>query len=75
MDILGSPSLIVLIVSVVAKQHLKKKSGERQGSGAAKSEGGRPWLPVPNSPHGLCGCKATFEEEEWGASELRNCEK
>ena len=22
------------------------------------------WFPVPNKPYGLCGCKATFEEEE-----------
>ena len=29
-----------------------------------ESRGERPGLPVPNSPCGLCGCKATFEEEE-----------
>ena len=28
------------------------------------SRGGRSGLPVPNSPYGLCGRKATFEEEE-----------
>ena len=27
-----------------------------------KSWGGCPGLPIPNSPSGLCGCKATFEE-------------
>ena len=26
-----------------------------------ESGGGRPGLPVPNSPHGLCGRKAVFE--------------
>ena len=29
-----------------------------------KVEGGRPGLHVPNSPHDLCGRRATFEEEE-----------
>ena len=29
-----------------------------------ESRSGRPGLPVPNKPYGLCGCKATFEEEE-----------
>ena len=28
-----------------------------------ESPGGRPGLPVLNSPCGLCGCKATFEGE------------
>ena len=30
------------------------------------SRGGRPELPVPDSPYGLCGCKATLEEEDTG---------
>ena len=29
-----------------------------------EGRGGRTELPVPNSPHGLCGCEATSEEEE-----------
>ena len=29
-----------------------------------ESGGGRPGLPVPNSPYGLCGRKAALEEEE-----------
>ena len=28
-----------------------------------ESRGGRPGLPVPNSPHGLCGRKATFKSK------------
>ena len=36
------------------------------------SRGGRPGLPVPNSPHGLCGRKATLN---CGISELRSCVK
>ena len=27
-----------------------------------ESRGGRPGLPVPNSPYGLCGRKVAFEE-------------
>ena len=34
-----------------------------------------PGLPVPNSPYGLCGRKAAFEEEEDSISELRSCVK
>ena len=29
-----------------------------------ESRGGSPGLPVPNSPYGLCGRKATVEEEQ-----------
>ena len=37
-----------------------------------ESRGGRPGLPVANSPYGLCGRKATLEEEVH-SSELRSC--
>ena len=36
----------------------------RRAQELCESRGGRPGLPVPNSPKGLCGRKATFEEEE-----------
>ena len=39
-----------------------------------KSRGGHPGLPVPKSPEGLCGSKATFEEEET-VLEFRSCVK
>ena len=29
-----------------------------------ESGGGRPGLPVPNSPYRLCGRRATYEEEK-----------
>ena len=32
-------------------------------------------LPVPNSLYGLCGRKASFEEEEEETEELRSCVK
>ena len=37
-----------------------------------KVGGGRPGLPVPNSPYGLCGRKATLN---CSISELRSCVK
>ena len=52
--VMGSPSLLVLMVSVDVKpldivQEL------------CESRGGRPGLPVPNSPYGLCGRKAALD--------------
>ena len=70
--VLGSPSLIVPTVSVdvIAEQHLRKKTRDFRAQKLCGSGGDRPGLPVPNSPHGLCGRKATSEEdlmptEEW----------
>ena len=45
--ILGSPSLISLMVFVKVKQH-------------CESRGGHPGLPVPNKPYGFCGRKAAL---------------
>ena len=59
--VLGSPSLIVLTVSVDVKQHLKKKRVLRAQK-LCESRGGRPGLPVPDSPCGLCGRKAALNE-------------
>ena len=52
--VLGSVSLIVFMVSVHVKQHLTHLSRPQE---LCKSRGGRPGLPVPNSPYGLCGRK------------------
>ena len=60
--VLGSPSLIVIMVSVDVKQHLKKRSTDswlRQKP--YESRGGRPGLPVPNSSYRLSGRNAAFE--------------
>ena len=54
--VLGSPSLIVRIVSVDVEQHLNKHRAQEM----CESGGGRPGLPVPNSPYSLCGRKATL---------------
>ena len=62
-DVLGSPSLILLTVSVDIKQHLKKKAVWFRAQELCESPSGRPWLAVPDGPYGLCGRKATFEEE------------
>ena len=55
--VLGSPALTVLMVSVDVKQHrtIRKTAQELYESG-----GGRPGLPVPNKPCGLCARKATL---------------
>ena len=42
---MGSPSLIVLMVSVDVKQHLKLQS-----SGAVRKSRWTSWAPVPNKP-------------------------
>ena len=43
-----------------------------QSSGAVcESRGGRPGFPVPNSPYGLCGRKATLNSN----SDTRSCVK
>ena len=53
-DVLGSLSLILLMVSVDVKQHW---------TGAVWMSRWRPGLPVPNSPYGLCGRKATLNSK------------
>ena len=62
--VLDSPSLIVLMVSVDVKRHLKKMCG-CQNEKLSEGRGGRPGLSVPNSPYGLYGRKATLEEDVW----------
>ena len=62
--VLGSPSLVVLMVSVDLKQHLKKKTLSLSSGPVCESRGGRPGLPVLNSLYGLCGREAALEEEE-----------
>ena len=84
--VLGSPSLIVLVVSVDLTQSLKKKKKRKKKK---TKEDSCPDLrscvevevavlatPVLNSPYGLCGRKGTFEEvEEHSGSERRSCVK
>ena len=40
-----------------------------------ESRGGRPGLPVPNGPYGLCGHEATLNMNKVKHSELRSCVK
>ena len=40
-----------------------------------ESRGGRPGVPVPNSPYGLCGRKATLKKKKLYKTELRSCVK
>ena len=61
--VLGYPSLIDLVVSLDVKEL------ERSEQELCQGRGGRAGLPVPNSPYGLCGRKATLEEEEDGKTQ------
>ena len=53
--VLGSPSLISLMVSVDVKQHLEEID-ELRAQELCESGGGHPGLPIPNKPDGFCGC-------------------
>ena len=57
--VLGSLSLTVLKVSVDLKATFKADDkAVIRAQELCESRGGRPGLPVPNSPYGLCGRKA-----------------
>ena len=61
MAVLGSPSLISLMVSVDVKHHERDSSPLSELRNCVKaSRGGCPGLPVPNSPYGICRCEATL---------------
>ena len=57
--VLNSPSLLVLTVSVDVKQHRTSTVKLVRVQEVCESGGGRPELPVPTGPYGLCGRKAT----------------
>ena len=46
--VMGSPSLLVLMISVDVK--------------LCERRGGRPGLPVPNSPHDICGRRVSLSQ-------------
>ena len=71
--VLGSSSLINLMVAVDVKQHNSSSSSTTRAQELRESRGGRPGLLVPNSPYGLCGRKAALNGQ--GRSELRSCVK
>ena len=58
--VLGSPSIINLMVSVDVKQYLKIRV-----RGLCESRGGRPGLPVLNKPYGFSGRKATVDVKQY----------
>ena len=59
MSVPGSPSPVILTVSVEVKQHLKKLRGCVRVEVDVS-----PGFPVPNNTYGLCERKATFEEAQ-----------
>ena len=61
--VLGSQSLIVLVVSVDVKQHWIWTQTLRAQE-LCESRGGRPGLPVSSSPDGLCGRKAALNSNK-----------
>ena len=64
-------------VSVDVKQHIQTQGFHHRAQELCESRDGRPRLPVPNKPHGFCGCKATLNQiESKGCHpELRSCVK
>ena len=73
-DVLGSPSLIVVVLTVsldVCNTELEL-GRQFRAQELCESGGGRPELPVPNSPYDLCGRKATLN---CSISEFRSCVK
>ena len=53
--VLGSPSLIVLIVCESKPTFEEEEEVHYRAPELCESRGSRPGLPVPNSPYGLCG--------------------
>ena len=63
-------------VRMISNQSMDRTKGLLGARELCESRDGRPWPhAVPNSPYGPCGRKATLEEEEPKASELRSCVK
>ena len=63
--VLGSPSLTVLMVSVDLKATFKADDeAVIRAQELCESGGGRPGLPVPDSPYGLYGSKATLKKKK-----------
>ena len=73
--VLGSPSLIILTVSVDVEYHRTRpvKAQELcESRGGRRSFflfnvlrlGGRPGLPVPNNPYGFCGREVTLKKKK-----------
>ena len=59
--VLGSLSLTVLKVSVDLKATFKADDeAVIRAQELCESRGGRPGLPVPNSPYDLCGLKSNI---------------
>ena len=72
--VLGFPVLIVLMVSVDVKQHLKKKTNtEIRAQEQCESRGGRPGLSAPDRHYGLCGRKKQhLKKENWPTLSCRS---
>ena len=58
--VLGSPSRTVFVVKAAFSVDVNNIEKLVRAQELCESRGGRPGLPVPNSPNGLCGRKATL---------------
>ena len=72
----GSPSLLVLVVSVGVMQHWTKglSAEELRAQELWEKGGGHPGFSVPTSPRGLCGRKAILAKKS-EVREIRSCVK
>ena len=73
-----TPAAYVQVTEFLSERTTMKKIRDSLTASKAQelceSGGGRPGFPVPNSPCGLCGRKATLNLNR-GVSELRSCVK
>ena len=60
MAVLGSRTLTVLMVRLCERRAILNFNVEVTELRSCESRGGSPCLPVPYSPYGLCGRKATL---------------
>ena len=60
------PSVQCLLIFLNVETYLQPFRAQE----LCESRGGRPGLPVPNSPYGLCGCKATLNSN---STPLQSC--
>ena len=53
-----------LVKTVRGLQNARTNQGDPRAQELCEGRGGRPGLPVPNSPYGLCDRKATLNEAD-----------
>ena len=59
----GMASHILFVIKFEGAKSVLFSGDSRRAQELCESPGGRPGLPIPNSPDGLCGRKATLNVE------------